>query len=286
MALLGAHVSTSGGLEKAPERGVELGCQTIQIFTRNQMRWHSKPLTDEEIERYHKTWKDIAKGFPVLAHDSYLINLGSPDKEKLETSRQAFVDELDRAEKLGISYLVFHPGAHLNEVSEEKCARTIAESLNWVIQQCPETHTQILIENTAGQGSNIGYQFKQIAQILEHVEALDRLGVCFDTCHALAAGYDFRTQQGYQQVMAEFDKIIGLNYIKAFHLNDSKKPLGSRVDRHENIGQGFVGKEAFQCIVNDSRFLKTPMVLETPGGDIDYKENLKILRSLILSKRA
>jgi deoxyribonuclease IV len=246
------------------------------------MQWHVKPLTDDEVQRYRHAWQITGKGFPVLAHNSYLINLGSPDAEKLEKSRKAFRDELDRAERLGIRYVVFHPGSHLNESSVEKCIQTIADSLNLVVEEHPGYQVQILIENTAGQGSNIGWRFEHIAGILEALASPERFGVCMDTCHTLAAGYDIRTAEGFQQVLEEFDRIVGLRWIKAFHLNDSKKPLGSRVDRHENIGIGCVGIEAFRFLVNEARFANTPMVLETPGGDEQYRKNLETLRELIL----
>lgn len=281
MPLLGAHVSIEGGVHNALERGMAIGCEAIQIFTKNQMQWQAKPLADAEVQRYQEALKGIKPHFPVLAHDSYLINLGSPEKEKLVKSRQAFLDEMDRAEALSIDYLVFHPGAHLNVISVETCLTTIAESLNQVMQERPTYGVKILIENTAGQGSNVGYQFEHIAAILGQVEHPERLGVCFDTCHALAAGYDIRTEEGYQGVMALFDSLIGLDWLKAFHLNDSKKPLGSRVDRHEDIGEGCVGLETFRLLVNDKRFVNTPMILETPGNKLDYPQSLVFLRKLI-----
>jgi deoxyribonuclease IV len=280
MALLGAHVSTSGGLEHAITRGIELDCEAIQIFTRNQMQWTVKTLSEEEILAYRTAWETLGKSFPVISHDSYLINLGSPEPEKLEKSRKSFLTELDRCDALGVQYLVFHPGSHLNLVSVEQCLQTIAESLNHMVQARPEMKVQILLENTAGQGSNVGHRFEEIAAIMGMLEHPERFGVCVDTCHTLAAGYDIRTKEGYETVFTEFDRIIGVKWIKAFHLNDSKKPLGCRVDRHENIGEGFVGIEAFSCLVNDSRFYGVPMVLETPGGESEYRKNLDRLKQL------
>lgn len=259
-----------------------MGCQAIQIFTRNRMQWNAKPLADEEVEQYHQAWKEVARGFPVMAHDSYLINLGSPDPEKLEKSRAAFLEEVDRAEQLGVRFVVFHPGSHLNQITVEACIERIADSLNRIIRERHDSHVQILIENTAGQGSNIGYRFEHIHAILEQVKHPERFGVCIDTCHALAAGYAIATAEGCQRVLEEFDRVVGLHWIKAFHVNDSKKPLGSRVDRHEHIGQGCIGIETFQHLVNDKRFADTPMVLETPGGDEEYRRNLDILNRLVV----
>jgi deoxyribonuclease IV len=283
MPLLGAHISVAGGLDKAPERGMAIGCQAMQIFTKNQMQWHAEPLSQEEIQKYRKNWQEVAHTYPVLSHDAYLINLGSPEPEKLEKSRTAFLDEMDRAEALGIKYLVFHPGAHLNKVSEQECLRIIADSLNLLLAKRPDDQLELLIENTAGQGSNVGYRFEQVAEILEQVKYPKRVGVCFDTCHALVAGYDFRTKVGYESVMSEFDRIIGLERLKAFHLNDAKKGLSSRVDRHESIGKGHVGLEAFQCLLNDKRFAQTPMVLETPAETVSYQDELHLLNSLIVA---
>ncbi len=281
MALLGAHISASGGVDKAPQRAADIGCQSMQIFTRNQMRWDAKPLTDEAVSGYKAALKKLPPSFSVIVHDSYLINLGSPEPEKLKMSRDAFLDELERAEKLGVMGLAFHPGAHLNQVSEQECLKIVSESLNWVMQQCPKGKVKILIENTAGQGSTIGYRFEHLAEIIEGTDYPERLGVCFDTCHAFAAGYDFRKKSSYQQVFQDFDNIIGLQRLKAFHLNDAKKGLNSRVDRHEDIGFGHVGQEAFALLVNDPRFEDIPMVLETPGSHLDYEKTLVLLKSLV-----
>lgn len=278
VALLGAHVSAAGGLQHAIDRGLEMGCETIQIFTRNQMQWSVKPLSQPEIQAFLVARNAVNHTFPVLVHDSYLINLGSPEPEKLQKSRDSFLAEVDRCEQLGVDYLVFHPGAHLGQVSEAACLDIIADSLNQVTRLRPGYRLKILIENTAGQGTNVGYRFEHIAYLLARLEEPERFGVCLDTCHTLAAGYPLNSRQGYDTVMSEFDKIVGLQWIQAFHLNDAKKPLGSRLDRHEDIGRGFVGKDVFRCLVNDRRFANVPMVLETPGRDPDYQASLVLLK--------
>ena len=274
----GAHVSTSGGMEKAPQNGLSLGCEAIQVFTKNQMQWKAKPLSSEDIARYKTTFKQSGLHVAV-SHDSYLINLGSPQDSTLKQSLDAFVDELERCEQLGIPYLVFHPGSHVGS-GEKTGLKRIAESLNWVLGQKKGCVTQLLLETTAGQGSNLGYTFEQLAEILDEIRDKDKMGVCVDTCHIFAAGYDLRTPTAYEATFKELHDVIGLKNVKAFHLNDSKKELGSRVDRHENIGNGHLGLEAFRLLVNDRRFEGIPMMLETPGGDEGYRRDLEILKGL------
>lgn len=275
---LGAHVSTSGGVNKAPANGVQLGCEAIQIFTKNQMQWRAKPFTPSEIESYREEFEKSDLQIAV-SHDSYLINLGSPEEAKLAQSFSSFEDEVERCEQLGIPYLVFHPGSHVG-AGEKLGLATIASSLNQVLKEKKGYKTQLLLETTAGQGSNLGYQFEQLAEIIGMVKENDRLGICVDSCHIFAAGYDIRSGAVYEETFQLFDSIIGLSKIKAFHLNDSKKGLASKVDRHEHIGEGAIGLEAFRLIVNDDRFHGLPMLLETPGGDAEYEKNLKILKGL------
>jgi len=280
MGLLGAHVSISGGVYKAPERGEKLGCESIQIFSKNQMQWKAKPLTSEDAHKFKEELKKT-RIKEVVIHDSYLINLGSPEKEKLQMSRDAFLNEMIRAEILGVKYLVFHPGSHMGK-GEEVGLKLIAESLNILIDKAKEApNVMLLLETTAGQGSNLGYWFEQLRFIINHVEKKERLGVCFDTAHAFEAGYDISTEEGYEKTFREFDNIIGLERLKVFHLNDSKTPLGSHIDRHEHIGEGMIGLKAFELLVNDERFKNHPMILETPGGEKYYEHNLKVLRGLV-----
>ena len=279
MGLLGAHVSTSGGIYNAITNGEKLECDAIQIFTKSQMRWNSKPLKGNDIAKFKKMWKE-SRIEKIIVHDSYLINLGSPDNEKHSKSKAAFIDEIERAKSLGTNFLVFHPGAHMGE-GEEFCIKKIGKTLNEIIDEIDPESLKILIETTAGQGTNVGYKFEHLRDILAIVKNPGKFGICIDTCHIFAAGYDIRTKEAYDRTMDEFDKIMGIKNVFAFHLNDAKVELGSRVDRHENIGEGKIGKDAFGFIVNDKRFEKVPMVLETPGGDEFYKKNLSILRGLI-----
>ncbi|MCD6111299.1 MAG: deoxyribonuclease IV [Thermoplasmata archaeon] len=279
MGLLGAHVSTQGGVQNAPERGASLQCDAIAIFTKNQRQWRAKPLKEEEIEGFKENMKRF--GIEIaLSHDSYLINLGSPKEEIYRKSVEAFVDEIVRADQLDLPYLVFHPGSHLGE-GEEWGLKKISEGIEESLSRAPESRVMLLLETTAGQGTNLGYTFEQLAAIMDMVGDRERLGVCFDTCHAFAAGYDIRTPEAYGETFDRFEEVIGLRNLKAFHLNDSKFPLGSKKDRHEHIGEGEIGIEAFRLLVNDRRFEEHPMILETPGGDVWYSANLKVLRDLI-----
>jgi deoxyribonuclease-4 len=276
---LGAHVSTSGGVDKAPGNGRNLGCEAIQVFTRNQLQWRAHSLAKEEVASFRQEM-DSRRIKVALAHDSYLINLGSPEAETLRKSLEAFADEMERCELLGIPYLVFHPGSHLG-VGEAAGLKRIAESINRVLRQKKGAATQVLLETTAGQGTSLGYRFEQLAAILAEIEVKDRVGVCVDTCHLYAAGYDFRTRAAYDVTFHQLDQMVGLKKVKAFHLNDSKKGLGSRIDRHENIGKGELGLDPFRFLLNDPRFAGLPMLLETPGGDESYRRDLKTLRRLV-----
>ena len=276
---LGAHMSISGGIEKALLRGQEVGCDAIQIFTKNSNRWQAKPLTSSEITAFREacTTTEIA---PVIAHSAYLINLAAPDEALYEKSMRAFLDELQRCAVLGIPYLVIHPGAHMG-LGEEQGLKRVAAAISRVHRDTPTMPVMITLEVTAGQGSTLAYKFEHFATILEQVDEPDRLGFCLDTCHLLAAGYDFRTRQGYESMMDAWDDLIGIERLRVIHLNDSKKGLGSRVDRHEHIGQGHIGTQGFEFWLNDRRLAGLPMVLETPKEDDADVRNLAMLRSLI-----
>ena len=279
--LLGAHMSIAGGIDKSLILGKTVDCDAIQIFTKSSRQWAAKPYTKEEIELFDLNRK--ATGITtVIAHDSYLLNLGSPDDTLRKRSVAAFIDELERSEILGVSNLVAHPGSHVG-AGEDQGIKTIAHSLDEVHKACPHYNVKVTLEITAGQGSNLCYRIEQIARILDAPKERERLRVCFDTEHAFAAGYDIRTKEGYQRTFAEFDEAIGLDRLAAFHLNDSKKEFNSRVDRHEHIGKGHIGVEAFRFLMNDKRFWNLPMCLETPKGPdlAEDRENLTLLRSLI-----
>ncbi len=260
---IGAHVSASGGVGNAVLNAEAIGATAFALFTRNQRSWVSKPLPQQEIDGFKALLRE--RGFEpkyVLPHDSYLINLGSPDEETLAKSRAAFLDEMHRAQLLGLTMLNFHPGSHLNRISEEECLDQIAREINLALSQT-EGVTAV-IENTAGQGTNLGWRFDHIARIIEGVDDKSRVGVCIDTCHTLAAGYDLSTEMGYQFTMEEYERVIGLKYLRAVHLNDSKKGAGSHVDRHETLGNGALGRDFFVRFMNDSRFDNMPIILETP----------------------
>jgi deoxyribonuclease-4 len=280
--LLGAHMSISGGLHLAIERGKQVQCEALQIFTKNSNQWKSKPLQEPEIAEFKKRRREWGN-FTILVHDSYLINLGSPKEPDRQKSIHAFLDEMERCERLNLPYLVFHPGAHLGSGEDEGC-RFVAESLNDVLLKTSGFKVIPLMETTAGQGTTLGYKFDHLRQILDLVKSPERIGVCVDTCHIFTAGYDIRTREGYDRTFEAFDQLVGIGTIKAFHLNDSKKEFLSRVDRHEHIGKGFIGLEAFQILMNDPRFKTIPMVLETPKGESNKEdeENLSTLRQMIL----
>lgn len=277
--LVGAHVSTSGGVFNAIDHGTEIGATAIQIFSKNQTRWVSKPLSEPDVEKFKIGWeKSPIKD--VVIHDSYLINLASPDFTNLEKSRNAFLDEVERAQQLGIRYLIFHPGSHLN-TGEEVGLKLIAESMNRIIEKTPNYSVKLLLETTAGQGTNLGYAFEQLAFIIDLVEEKNRVGVCLDTAHIFAAGYDIRDRKNYEETWKQFDTILGWDLLYAIHINDSKKELGSKVDRHENIGEGLIGEKTFRMIMNDSRLNNIPKIVETPGGLEEHKRNLEKLKSLV-----
>jgi deoxyribonuclease-4 len=276
---LGAHISISGGVEKAVGRGQEVGCEAMQIFTKNSNQWQAKPLSPAEI----KSFRDgcaTAGIAPVIAHSAYLINLAAPDEALYEKSIQAFLDELQRCELLGIPYLVVHPGAHMGTGEDQGLTR-VATAINHIHRATSNLQAVMALEVTAGQGSSLAYKFEHFAAILAQVDAPERLGFCLDTCHLLAAGYDFRTRQGYDQMMDAWDDLVGIERIRVIHLNDSKKDLGSRVDRHEHIGQGYIGTTGFEFLLNDHRLSELPMVLETPKDDHADVRNLQTLRRLI-----
>ena len=280
MALLGAHVSTAGGMEHAPERGRAINADSIQVFTSNQNQWRARPLTEENIDGFRA---GMGQGQPQMSvtHDSYLINLCSAEEWKLKRAVNAFIEEMDRSEALGIDYIVFHPGAHMGAGVEAGCAK-VAQSLNTALDARPDHQTKLLVEITAGQGTTVGHTFEQVADILSQVRSPERMGVCFDTQHAFAAGYELRTPESWEKVFEEFDRVLGLDQLKVFHLNDSKRELNERVDRHEKIGKGHLGLVPFWCLVNDERFKELPAILETPVDDeSEYGEELKLLRSLI-----
>ncbi len=279
-------MSIAGGADKAIERGRLTGCEAVQIFTRGNMQWHSRPLRAEEIAAFKKLRADTGIA-PVFAHDSYLINLGATNAVTLRRSIEGMVDELQRADALGLPFVVSHPGAHMG-AGEDAGLRRIAESLKEVLRQTRGSPVKVALETTAGQGTNLGYRFEHLADIIARVGP-ERLAVCVDTCHLLAAGYDIRTPKTFAAVAKEFGRIIGWKLLAALHLNDSKTPLGSRVDRHEHIGKGYVGKEAFRLVLNHSHFSKVPGVLETPKGDFEDvspldKANLRLLWSLVKRK--
>lgn len=273
-------MSIAGGLHLAFERGASVGCSTIQIFTKNNNQWYAKPLTDEEI-RLFKSSQKIFKIKPVAAHTAYLINLCASNQDILEKSRLAFTEELRRCEMLGIPYLIFHPGAHTG-AGESEGIKKIIESLNLAHDQTKNFKVKSVLETTAGQGSSIGYRFEQLRKIIDGVDNPERMKVCIDTSHIFAAGYDIRNEIVYRKTMTEFNNIVGIKKLAVIHCNDSKKELGSRVDRHEHIGKGTIGKEAFRLIMQDKRLVKIPKILETPkGADLaEDKMNLAVLRKL------
>ena len=276
---IGAHVSASGGVGNAVLNAEAIGATAFALFTRNQRSWVSKPLGDGEVAHFKSLLAE--RGFDprfVLPHDSYLINLGSPDEETLAKSRAAFLDEMRRAQQLGLTMLNFHPGSHLNKISEEECLDQIAREINLALAQT-EGVTAV-IENTAGQGTNLGWRFEHIARIIDGVDDKSRVGVCIDTCHTLAAGYDLSTSMGYDFCMEEFERVIGLHYLRAVHLNDSKKGAGSHVDRHETLGNGALGRDFFVRFMNDGRFDNMPIILETPDP-ARWAEEIVWLNSLV-----
>ena len=277
MKYIGAHVSAGGGVENAPLNAFEIGASAFALFTKNQRQWSSPPLTGKSIEAFRENCgKHGFLAEMILPHDSYLINLGHPEQEPLEKSREAFLDEMQRCELLGLKLLNFHPGSHLQKIEVSKCLTTIAESINFVLERTKGVTA--VIENTAGQGSNLGYVFEQVAEIISQVEDKSRVGVCIDTCHTFTAGYDLRVREEYDRTWSKFGDVIGFRYLRGMHLNDSKKELGSRVDRHDNVGKGLIGMELFKMIMQDERFNHIPIILETPDETL-WAEEIKLLRT-------
>jgi deoxyribonuclease-4 len=279
MKYVGAHVSASGGVENAPINAKAIGAKAFGLFTKNQRQWVAPPLSQKSI----KTFRDNCQknGYlpqHILPHDSYLINLGHPEKEPLEKSRAAFLDELKRCEQLGLDRLNFHPGSSLGKISEEDCLKIIAQSINISLEKTKGV--KAIIENTSGQGYNLGYTFEQLAFIIDLVDDKSRVGICIDTCHAFTAGYDIKNKDGFVKTWEKFDKIIGFKYLLGMHLNDSKKEFASRVDRHDSIGKGLIGIDPFRWIMNDSNFDNIPLILETIDESI-WAEEIRLLYSLI-----
>ncbi len=293
---VGAHVSAAGGVQNAPLRAAEIGAKAFALFTKNQKQWKAKPLDPETVAEFKANL--AASGIQakhVLPHDSYLINLGHPEADKLAKSREAFIDELHRCEQLGLEMLNFHPGSHLVKVpkkapdyeeriheAEYACLDVIAESMNLAIAATRDSSVKLVIENTAGQGTNLGYRFDHLGYLIERIGDKSRVGVCLDTCHTFTAGYDLRTPEAYSQTMGEFDRIVGFGYLSGMHLNDSKPPLGSRVDRHHSLGKGEIGWEAFRLIMNDPRMDDIPLILETIDETL-WPQEIKELYALIES---
>lgn len=278
MKYIGAHVSISGGVENAPVNAHQIGAKAFALFTKNQRQWVASPYSADNVELFHRRCQEYGYSAEhILPHDSYLINLGNPDKDALEKSRAAFLDEMLRCEQLGLKLLNFHPGSSLKKIDDEECLATIAESVNITLGKTKSVCA--VLENTAGQGSNLGYTFEQLKYIIERVEDKSRIGVCIDTCHAFAAGYDIKSGNGFRETFEHFDEIIGFKYLKGMHLNDSKKGVGSHVDRHEMIGKGELGIDTFRMIMNDSRFDDIPLILETPEEE-NWSEEIRMLYSL------
>lgn len=281
MVRLGAHMSIAGGVDQAFPRALAVGCETMQIFTKSANQWRARPLRDDEVARFHRLARTSGVR-PVVAHAAYLTNPASPDPALWRRSVDALVVEVERCQVLGIRWLILHPGAHMGAGEAEGLRRT-AEALNQVLARTERAPVEIVLETTAGQGTGLGHRFEHLAQILEQVQERERLGICFDTCHALAAGYDIRTPEGYERTFQTLEAVLGLQRLRALHLNDSRRGPGSRADRHEHIGKGALGLTPFRLLLNDPRFQHLPMILETPKGP-DMREdweNLAVLRSLV-----
>ena len=277
MKYVGAHVSASGGVENAPANAHAIGANAFALFVKNQRQWFSKGLTKENVERFKENCEKYGfKPFQILPHDSYLINLGHPENGPLEKSRKSFLDEMKRCEMLGIDRLNFHPGSHLKMISEEESLRIVAESINITLDKT--RGVTAVIENTAGQGSNLGYRLEHLRFIIDLVEDKSRVGVCLDTCHTYVAGYDIKTREGFENTFREFDHIVGFNYLKGMHFNDAKKDMGSKVDRHDSLGKGTLGWDPFKWIMQDPRFDDMPLILETPEEDL-WAEEINTLRA-------
>ncbi len=279
MKYIGAHVSASGGVFNAPLNAKAIGAKAFALFTKNQRQWSAKPLDDKTIDLFKKNL-EIAQILPrhVLPHDSYLINLGHPELEKRQKSLDAFIDEVQRCEQLGLDKLNFHPGSHLKKISTDECLEFISQSMNETLKQT--NNVSLIIENTAGQGSNLGFKFEHLAYLIDNSIDKNRVGVCIDTCHMFTAGYDIRTKEAYEKTWNEFDEIVGFEYLKGMHLNDSKPDLGSHVDRHDSLGVGKIGLDSFRFLMNDDRIDDIPMVLETIDSSI-WEQEINLLYTLI-----
>jgi len=279
MKYVGAHVSASGGVENAPLNAYKIGAKAFAFFTKNQRQWVAAPYTEKNIDLFKERCQSFGYSpDQILPHDSYLINLGHPQKEGLEQSRNAFFDEMKRCEQLGLNRFNFHPGSHLNQISIDECLNRIAESINLALDKT--SGVTAVIENTAGQGTNLGHTFEQLAQIIDKVEDKSRVGVCIDTAHTLASGYEIRTREAFDETFSKFDRVVGFHYLKGMHINDSKKELASRVDRHDSIGKGVMNMDMFSFIMNDPRFDNMPLILETPD-ELLWPEEIMTLYSLI-----
>lgn len=279
MKYIGAHVSASGGVENSPINAAAIGAKAFALFTKNQRQWVASPLSEISIKKFKENCqKHGYEPWQILPHDGYLINLGHPGKDELAKSRAAFLDEMQRCEQLGLIQLNFHPGSHLRLITPEECLKNIADSVNMALDKTKGVTA--VIENTAGQGGHLGYEFEHLKYIIDHVEDKTRIGVCLDTCHTFTAGYDLITPEGYKDTFNQFDSIVGFRYLRGIHLNDSMKPLGSHVDRHDSIGKGFLGNEVFKRIMNDPRFDNMPIILETPNEDI-WAEEISLLYGMI-----
>jgi deoxyribonuclease-4 len=278
MKYAGAHISASGGVENAPLNAHEIGAKAFAFFTKNQRQWVAPPLTQKSITAFRDNCEKLGyKPFQILPHDSYLINLGNPDPDGLGRSRYSFNDEMKRSELLGLDRLNFHPGSHLGKITEEQCLDLIAESVNIALSKT--SGVIAVIENTAGQGTNLGYRFEHLKYIIDGVDDKSRIGVCIDTCHAFTSGYDLTTAEGFKKVFDEFERIVGFKYLRGMHLNESKKAFGTRVDRHDNLHKGELGDEVFRLIMNDPRFDDMPLILETPEESL-WAEEITYLYSL------
>ena len=276
---IGAHISAAGGVENAPVNAHNIGAKAFAFFTKNQRQWKAAPLTEESIQLFKERCQEFDFNMDyILPHDSYLINLGHPEEEGLTKSRNAFLDEMQRCEQLGINRLNFHPGSHLKKIEVDACLDRIAESINIALDQTKGVTA--VIENTAGQGTNLGHTFEQLAHIIDKVEDKSRVGVCIDTAHTLAAGYEIRTEDSFKETFQSFEDIVGFKYLKGMHINDSKKELGTKVDRHDSIGLGVMGMTLFELIMKDSRFDKMPLILETPDESI-WADEIKMLYKLV-----
>ena len=278
MKRVGAHVSTAGGVENAPLQASSIGAKAFALFTKNQRQWKAPKLAPTSIDAFRKNCDD--GGFRpehILPHDSYLINLGSPDPDKLQRAREAFIEEMQRAEELGLLLLNFHPGSHLKEIEEDRCLQLIAESINMALDATKGVSA--VIENTAGQGTNLGNRFEQLASLIDQVDDKSRVAVCLDTCHLFASGYDLQSTAAIESTFSEFDRIVGLHYLKGMHINDAMQPLGSRIDRHAGIGKGTIGMDAFVYIMNHPACEEIPLILETPDS-AEWQREISLLYSL------